>query len=512
MTIQRLALTATVFGLIALTGCTATSTDKAGGDTVVLRLASIDKINNNGQSFGPQAFVDQLAQVSGGRLKVEVTTTFGEGTPTAESDLVTAIATGKIDGGWPSTRAFAAADIPGLKAVEAPMTLTSYAAVKDLVSGETAEHLLTTLDDSGVVGLGLAVGPLRRPFAAKSALLGPDDWNGIRFRAYNSPVQTDTIEALGANPVNLSLTWIEEVRAGRLRGAEFDVAQYAANGLTVEAGHVTSNVVLWPKVFVLSLSQSRYDALSDQQRAWVDEAAKRAVEASVNATYDEESIVDDLCSQGVNFTGAAPSDLLALRTAFKPVIDGLAADPTTAPLLAEIQAIAAVHPTPDVLDTCAPDAAETEEVGPVPEQVAAIPDGVYRTSVSEAEIQDAGLTNEGGISGVWTLTIRRGAYELTCRPLDLPGIDCGSEESGEVFEAGEIRGTGDVAYFHYLPARLAELNGCELPASATAPGHCYPLDDFKVTWRLEGKELALSQYGNTWRYEQYLIKPWQKID
>jgi len=99
----------------------------------VLRLATIDRVNNNGQSYGPEAFVENLAKVSGGRLKVEMTTEYDGGAGDAESNLVNAIASGEVDGGWPSTRAFANAGINGLEAVEAPMTLTSYAAEKTLV-------------------------------------------------------------------------------------------------------------------------------------------------------------------------------------------------------------------------------------------------------------------------------------------------------------------------------------------------------------------------------------------
>ena len=166
--------------------------DKAGAETVVLKLATIDRVSNNGQSggpgwnwsqsYGPQAFVDSLEEASGGGIKLEVTTDYGQGAPDAESDLVEAIASGDVDGGWPSTRAFANAGITGLEAVEAPMMLTSYAAEKALVSGPVADQLLEQLDGTGIVGLDLAVGPLRRPFAAEAPLLGPENWAGATFR------------------------------------------------------------------------------------------------------------------------------------------------------------------------------------------------------------------------------------------------------------------------------------------------------------------------------------------
>ena len=104
-------------------------------------------------------------------------------------------------------------------------------------------------------------------------LLGPADWAGVRFRTFDSPVQQDTVRALGGIPVDAGFNWQSQVVAGALRGGEADIAQYAQNGSSTEVGTITSNVVLWPKVFVFALSQKRFDSLTDQQRSWVAEAA-----------------------------------------------------------------------------------------------------------------------------------------------------------------------------------------------------------------------------------------------
>jgi TRAP-type C4-dicarboxylate transport system substrate-binding protein len=109
--------------ILAMTAaCTTTQgSDKTGGDTVVLTLATFEPgPNANGQNHGPEAFVQNLGKVSQGRLKVELKTEYGDGAADAESQIVRAIASGEIDGGWPSTRAFARAGVPGLEVVEAP--------------------------------------------------------------------------------------------------------------------------------------------------------------------------------------------------------------------------------------------------------------------------------------------------------------------------------------------------------------------------------------------------------
>jgi TRAP-type C4-dicarboxylate transport system substrate-binding protein len=501
--------------MVALGAACSTAADKSGADTVVLKLATIDRVNNNGQSYGPQAFVDNLGKVSDGRIKVQVTEDYGQGDAEAESDLVEAIAAGDVDGGWPSTRAFANAGIAGLKAVESPMTLTSYAAEKALVSGPVADKLLAQLDGTGVIGLSLAVGPLRRPFAAEAPLLEPEDWNGATFRVYNSPVQTDAVRLLGATPVNLGGRWIDEFRAGRIRGGEFDIAQYGRMGATPDPGYVTANVVLWPKVFILSMSQKRFDALTDEQQDWVREAADNAMQASVEASYDETTIARELCGKGTRFISASPDQIAELRTSVVPVLDGLAADPDEGDLLADIKAVAAANPTvamPDVPTDCQQGTIDHDaSLGAIPEEVSELPDGHYRVEITTADVAGAAVSNEPGWSGTWTLTVRRGTFELRCRPIEDPGVDCGNvEPQDEPFEAGELLGTGNTVYFVNTGELISRLTGCKLPPSSTEPEHCGPLTTSRMTWVLDGDSL---QFGDQQGSENliYVIEPWQKI-
>jgi TRAP-type C4-dicarboxylate transport system substrate-binding protein len=492
------------------------SADKTGGDTAVLRLATFEgEVNANGQNYGPQAFVDNLGRVSGGRLKVVLKTEFGGGSADAESRVVRAIATGEVDGGWPSTRAFARGGITGLEVVEAPMTITSYVAQKALVSGPVATELLNRLDGKGVVGLGLTVGPLRRPFAANAPLLGPEDWRGASFRIFNSPVQADAVRALGGTPADVSFSFTDQIKAGTLRGAEFDIAQYEHLGNGKEAGNITANVVLWPKVFVLTLSKQRFDTLSPQQQTWVRDAAKQAVSASVEATYDEASVARTLCGRGARFHDASPSQVRGLRAKLRPVLDKLAADPANARLLRDIQAIATQHPgpaVPDVPASCAQGVADNGSIGPVPATVSTLPDGVYRRQVTHDEVAAAGNPGHGP-AGTWTVRVRGGTFQLSCRPLEGPGVSCGDSEiaSEETFEAGDLRGTGRTVYFVGDIERVARLTGCKLPAN-NQPGHCGPPATHQMTWALSGDKLSFTDYkGELTNPIEWIGRPWRRI-
>ncbi len=354
------------------------------------------------------------------------------------------------------------------------MTITSYAAEKALVSGPVAGKLLGRLDGTGVVGLGLTVGPLRLPFAAKAPLLGPGDWKGVRFRVFNSPVQADAVRALGATPVNLGFSFIDEIKRRNPAGRGVrNRRQYERNGFATEAGHVTANVVLWPKVYVLALSKKRFDALTTQQQAWVRGAARQAVTASVDATYGQDSDVRKLCDRGVRFADATPGQIQGLRAKLRPVLEGLAAKPADAQLLRDIQTIASQHPGPEKLDvpaSCQHAAAAGGSLSSIPKTVSALPDGVYRRELTQQDIAAAGGDPGDHPAGIWTITVRRGTYEVHCRPVPGPGEVCGGSVTDQPLEVGDLRGTGTIVYFVPDAKRLSASNRLHIAGGPRKPG------------------------------------------
>ena len=232
------------------------------------------------------------------------------------------------------------------------MTLTSLAAQKALALGPGGTALLKTLEGSGVVGLGLAVGPARRPWAVKDALVDPQSWHGVTFRSYNSPVQEQTIRALGGVPVPASFHFPDLVQAHRAtrRGDRRRAVRAQQATAPPLLPHAVGNEVLWPRMQVLSLSQKRFDSLTAKQRGWIREAAQQAVQASADYAYDETTPAARLCAQGVRFIDATPGQLAALRRAVRPVLDALARDPATGPSFAQVEKVASQYPTVDTVD------------------------------------------------------------------------------------------------------------------------------------------------------------------
>ena len=272
-------------------------------------------------------------------------------------------------------------------------------------------------------------------------------------------------------------------------------------------------MVLWPKVFVLALSQKRYDSMTDQQRAWVRQAADAATKASVDVTYDESAAATTLCAQGVRFIDASASQLAALHDAVRPVIDKLAADPVNGPLLAEIQQIAAKYPQveePDVPSSCR--SAAPTQASAIPEAASNLPNGTYVEQLTAADIAAAG--GDVTVQGTWTLKVTDGIFSLSCRFIDRPTTDCGASGfDGGTVEAGKLRGSGNTVYFVGDGDILHAVTGCELPASQVEPGHCYVSLPYWFTWAVDGARLTFSNPGgDPAAAEQYTLGTWTRIN
>ncbi|WP_353814508.1 TRAP transporter substrate-binding protein [Agromyces sp. SYSU T00266] len=494
---------------VGITAGCATSADRTGSSTLTLRVATIDgEVNPTGQLVGVSAFLDALETESGGAIEVSLETGYGDGDAEAETELVQALADGDVDVIWPATRAFAAAGIDGLRAVEAPMRLMSYDAQRALIEGEAPELIAERLDEEGLVSLGLLMGPLRRPFAAEAALLDPADWQGVRFRVFNSPVQEHTVEALGGRAVMAGANWSDQLRAGGLDGAEFDVPHYEQIGLTTEAPWVAADVVLWPKVLVLSMNRERLESLPEVQRGWIERAARSAVAASLAGDYDESAAFEHLCEQNVRFVRGGEASIEALRAQAAPVLDELANDPDEAEMLDAVLSAAEQHPevyVPEIPDGCDdPSALEPtaeQRDAPLP------PDGRYRVEVTEEEVRNTGLSQEPGYPGIWTLDVFEGTYAFRCQILSDPDDDCGNGglPSEQVLEAGRLVPNGEgVVTFVYDEEVHSRYVDC--------PRDCYRTVDVTAAWRLDGEDLVFGDVDGMRPINGLLIvEPWMRI-
>jgi len=390
--------------------------DKAGGsgEPVVLRMAN---------AYGDlqtapvvEQFVSQVEARSGGNLRIQVTSRWGDYADDAEQQVVRAVAAGKADLGWAGARVFDTIGVTSFQALQAPMLIDSYALEQAVAASDLPGQMLQGLDKVGVRGLGVLPDSLRKPIAVKHPVLGLGDWRGITFGTLKSAGQAQAIRSLGATPMEVfRRSRNEALLDGRLQGLEMDLFVYERGGPVRPAPYVTANVTLWPQMDVLFANPSRLGALTGQQRGWLQQAAQDAAgRAAALADRDAQSL-KNACRSGARFATASPADLAALRGAFAPVYASLERDPPTKAFIERIQALKRSAPAG------APLAIPAGCTGKAPEQPAAhagtVPadlNGTYRYLLTKDDARKVGDPEVDQFPHVNTVKLRDGKVEGGC--------------------------------------------------------------------------------------------------
>ena len=388
--------------------------DKAGGSggPVVLRLA-----NTNGRiDFTPavERFAQQVEKLSGGDLRVVAVDQFGNSAPDAEQQVVHAVSKGKVDLGWVGTRVFDTLGVKSFQALTAPMLVDSYALENALIERGITKEMLEGVDRLGVVGLGVLPDGLRKPIGVKGPIRGPADWRQISFGTLLSDGQAEAIRALGARPV--ATQWMEREKKlanGTMQGFETSLWVHQHNAALVPlAPYVTANVNLWPQMDVLLVNPSRFDALSDEQREWLEKAVREAEKVSL-AAKDAEALSDS-CKAGARFANASADHLAALEAAFAPVYANLERNGETKRYIERIRALkesTAADPALSIRPDCAGRAPQraTTDSGTAPAYL----NGTYRFVLTQADADKVG-DRDTGYPHVDTIKLENGRLSGGC--------------------------------------------------------------------------------------------------
>jgi TRAP-type transport system periplasmic protein len=130
------------------------SGDKAGGsgEPVVLRMANaygdLDVVP------AVQDFVSRVKERSGGNLRIQVASTWGDYADDAEQQVVRAVAAGKADLGWAGARVFDTMGVTSFQALQAPMLIDSYALEQAVVASDLPGQMLQAWTRSACVASG----------------------------------------------------------------------------------------------------------------------------------------------------------------------------------------------------------------------------------------------------------------------------------------------------------------------------------------------------------------------
>jgi TRAP-type C4-dicarboxylate transport system substrate-binding protein len=257
------------------------------------------------------------------------------------------------------------------QALTAPMLVDSYALQDAIIESGITAQMLTALDELGVTGLAVLADGLRKPVGVDEPIVGATDWADIGFGTFTSEGQEQAIRALDAIPVEVIGPYREEaIGDGTIQAFEMGLFIYQLNPtMNRLAPYVAADVNLWPQMDVLIADPDRLEALTSDQREWLQQAAKDAASRSAALADTEARAIEGACDAGARFAEASDADLAVLQQAFAPVYTHLQSDPTTKAFIEQIQALKAstpAGPAPVIPQGCtgpAPERPNLERVG-----------------------------------------------------------------------------------------------------------------------------------------------------
>jgi C4-dicarboxylate-binding protein DctP len=352
---------------LAMAGCSAASGspgDKAGGSTSTVTLA-MGVTDPKGRPTTPtiEFFVNQVAELSKGSIRLDVSWNAGEGTTDPEQAIARRVKSGALDLGWIGSRAWDTEGVTSLQALQAPFLITDNKLLSAVVSSPMATDMLAGLKAADVEGLGMYPDQFRHPVGFRKPLVSVQAFKGARIRVLTSNASDALIRSLGAEPVHLNgNAYQQAISDGTLTGVDASLGLAPA----LHGSILTGNLIFYPKVDTLFAGQRALGKLDSSQQAALRTAAQRTaahVLANLPATEDPEPF----CSGGGQIVTAPDREVRALQAASEYVYRQLEADAQTAALISQIRSlkasIAAVPPT----KACGKSSSTTSTAQAVPE-------------------------------------------------------------------------------------------------------------------------------------------------
>jgi TRAP-type C4-dicarboxylate transport system substrate-binding protein len=433
--------------VLAGAGCDTGDASKAGGSSgpLTLRIATAEQ-QGRPSATAIKEFARQVEPLSDGRTRVEIVwEASGDNARAWDQRVARAVSSGKFELGWIPARAWDTEGVTSLRALQAPFLITNDALVQEVLHSRLADEMLRGLATAGVVGLALYPSDLRHPVGLEKPLRTAADYQGAILRVPRSQTSYALFRSLGANPEDHAGSELERaVTSGSVRGAE---SAFGLIGSLEGTAIYTGNVTFYPKVDTLVVGRGAYEKLTAEQRELLSAAAKRTAEVVQDEGVSDLEAAERLCQTGGTIVHADPAEVRALERAAEPVYAELSEDPGTAAMIERIRQLKRRMGKP--VDTPPLICAHRE-----PRQMPApaghsqsIPNGVYRKSLTKAELVEAGLPpdeNPADYNGVHTLTLDNGRFKVEIRS-DIPHPpDFGSyESSGGKIDVITVRATGE---------------------------------------------------------------------
>lgn len=312
----------------------AQAADATQGEKITLKL-STDQDEKFVTTIALQKFADDMSERTGGRIKVEV---YSGGQLGDEKSSVEQLQFGTVDI-VKCSLAPLSEFAPSLTGMNLPYMFQNKDHMWKFYDGEMGEELLTSMEDSGIRGLGWADGG-SRCFYGKDMIASVEDLKGVKVRVQESTIMMSMVESLGGTPTPIAGSEIySALQTGVVAAAENNVPRY----LDMSHDEVAPYLLLDHHQYVpeaIVMSAKTYNSLSAADQELVKEVMTEALQYQRDEWKKVEEEALEKCREK-NITVTELDDISEFRQACQPVYDNYFAEyPDQKEYIAKIEALA----------------------------------------------------------------------------------------------------------------------------------------------------------------------------
>lgn len=268
---------------------------------------------------GAEAFAAKLAELSGGELTVKL---FPSSTLGDFKAMVAQVQAGELDmvmTGYPDMSYV----IPELKLVGAPYVVDDFAHLQEIVAGDWGQGISAKMAEQGIHLLDVWYYGTRQT-TSNRAINSIEDMKGLRLRTPNVPFLIAFAENTGATPAPVAFAEVYMA----LQTNQVDAEENPLPTIEAQKFYEVQSHIAMTNHFIASsaiqIGTSTWDSLSDEEKAWVSEAAQAGGDVSDDLTFKAEAdLVQTMKDRGIVIT---EPDLAPFRAAMQPYYDELEAE------------------------------------------------------------------------------------------------------------------------------------------------------------------------------------------
>lgn len=192
------------------------------------------------------------------------------------------------------------------------------------MDGPVGEYLDEKMAELGLINLGYGELGFRHVTNNLRPITSVEDFEGMRIRLQPNEVHLQTFRALGANPVSMDVSELySALQQGVLDGQENPYNIIASRRFNEVQEHLSDSGHFYDFINAVA-NQRRYNALSEEHRAIIDDAMQAAMLWQREAAAEEEEAWrEQLIEEGMTFTPISTELRAELREATMEVAESL---------------------------------------------------------------------------------------------------------------------------------------------------------------------------------------------